>query len=93
MYKHGRADFIETDLRPALIESYEQQAEFIAESRDKFDRYRLRLGVVREEKEKRRLEILGEFYLWFLGVSGIIHIMYYIRIDCIRYFISIINVK
>ena len=59
MYKHSRVDFIETNLRPALVDSYDQQVEFIAESHEKFNKYRNRLAVAREEKEKKRLEILG----------------------------------
>ncbi|XP_056022733.1 putative elongator complex protein 1 [Ostrea edulis] len=58
MYKHNRTDFIETNLKPAMMESYEGQMESLETMRGDFDKYRKRLKVVREEKERSRLEFL-----------------------------------
>ena len=61
MYKHSRTDFIETNLKPAMMENYEGQMESLEALRIDFDKYRKRLKVVREEKERSRLEFLGKF--------------------------------
>lgn len=56
MYKHSRMDFIETNLKPAMVENYESLMESLETMRADFDKYRKRLKVVREEKERERLE-------------------------------------
>ena len=61
MYKHSRTDFIETNLKPAMMENYEGQMESLEALLIDFDKYRKRLKVVREEKERSRLEFLGKF--------------------------------
>ncbi|OWF47940.1 putative elongator complex protein 1 [Mizuhopecten yessoensis] len=58
MYKYGRTDFIETHLMEALTENYNQQMETLENCKSEFDKYKKRLAVVREEKEKARLEFL-----------------------------------
>nr|XP_022331417.1 putative elongator complex protein 1 [Crassostrea virginica]XP_022331418.1 putative elongator complex protein 1 [Crassostrea virginica] len=58
MYKHSRTDFIETNLKPAMMENYEGQMESLEALRIDFDKYRKRLKVVKEEKERSRLEFL-----------------------------------
>ena len=63
MHKHKRVDFIETNLKPGLEECCESQLELLSEQRSLFDRYRARLDVVRVEKEKKRLEILGMIFI------------------------------
>lgn len=61
MYKHERTDFIESDLTAALVDSYNNHLANIDTLRSDFERYRTRLAVVRQEKERVRLEILGVF--------------------------------
>jgi len=56
MYKHGRTDFIETDLRPALVEACSHQTALIDRSLTQFSRHRDRLKVVREQKQTQRLD-------------------------------------
>lgn len=58
MYKYNRTDFIETNLMGALTENYSQQMELLDSSKLEFTKYKKRLVVVREEKEKARLEFL-----------------------------------
>lgn len=60
MYKHSRMDFIETNLKPAMVENYESLMESLETMRADFDKYRKRLKVVREEKERERLEFQGK---------------------------------
>ena len=60
MYKHNRTDFIETNLKSALVDSYDHQMESLQSMQEEFDRHRKRLNVVREEKEKARLEFQGK---------------------------------
>ena len=58
MYKHGRTDFIETNLKPSLLESFQNQTSLIEKLKKDFDHHRARLAIVREQKEKARLELL-----------------------------------
>ncbi|XP_067666360.1 elongator complex protein 1-like [Haliotis asinina] len=58
MHQHRRTDFIETNLKTALLECHEQHLESLEEYRDNFVKYKKRLGVVREQREKQKLEIL-----------------------------------
>jgi len=62
MYKYRRTDFIETNLKPALVEACSHQVALIDSSLTQFMRYRDRLKVVREEKRKLKLEmeLVGE---------------------------------
>lgn len=62
MYKNKRTDFIETDLKSQLMESFDQHMVTMETMRQDFERYKTRLGVVRQEKEKARLELLGNEY-------------------------------
>ena len=63
MYKYKRTDFIETDLKSQLMESLEHHMVTMETMRKDFEKYRSRLGVVRQEKEKARLELLGKYEL------------------------------
>lgn len=63
MYRHRRTDFIESNLKSAVMENYELQLGVIEEHRDTFLRHKNRLVVVREEKERKRLEILGNDFV------------------------------
>lgn len=49
-------DFIEINLKLVMVENYESLMEFLEIMRVDFDKYRKRLKVVREEKERERLE-------------------------------------
>lgn len=66
MYKHSRMDFIETNLKPAMVENYESLMESLETMGADFDKYRKRLKVVREEKERERLEFQGKTLLQHL---------------------------
>lgn len=66
MYKHTRMDFIETNLKPAMVENYESLMESLETMWVDFDKYRKRLKVVREEKERERLEFQGKTLLQHL---------------------------
>ena len=68
MYKHKRTDFIETNLKDALVESYKEQLTWLEETEMQFTKYHVRLLKVREEKEKARLELLGNFAVNSLGL-------------------------
>ena len=65
MYKYKRTDFIESDLKSQLTESYDHHMVTLETMRQDFEKYKTRLDVVRQEKEKARLELLGKIY--FLG--------------------------
>ncbi|KAJ8268913.1 hypothetical protein COCON_G00115200 [Conger conger] len=60
IYSYNRQDIIETNLKPALLEAYSSQSVFLEAQRTLFVRHRTRLAVVRELKEKARLELLDE---------------------------------
>ncbi|KAG5845628.1 hypothetical protein ANANG_G00141300 [Anguilla anguilla] len=60
IYLYNRQDIIETNLKPALLEAYNNQSVFLEAQRTLFVRHKTRLGVVRELKEKARLELLDE---------------------------------
>jgi len=57
MYKYRRTDFVETDLKPALVEACSHQMALIDGSLSQFTRHRDRLKVVREQKRKQKLEL------------------------------------
>ena len=59
MYKHGRSDFIESDLEPALEEAHVNQVTTVDQMRTDFERHKNRLVAVRQEKERVRLELIG----------------------------------
>ena len=69
MYKNKRTDFIETDLKSQLMESFDQHIVTMETMRQDFEKYKTRLGVVRQEKEKARLELLGNEYSTILLMS------------------------
>ena len=61
MYKYNRTDFIDTNLKEALTEAYSNHMTWIKETEVQYDRHRKRLEVVREEKERKRIELLGNY--------------------------------
>ncbi|KAJ8262094.1 hypothetical protein GJAV_G00162110 [Gymnothorax javanicus] len=60
IYQYNRQDIIETNLKPALLEAHSNQLVFLEAQRTLFVRHKTRLAVVREMKEKARLELLDE---------------------------------
>ncbi|XP_036407119.1 elongator complex protein 1 [Megalops cyprinoides] len=60
VYLYNRQDIIETNLKPALLEAHSNQTSFLEAQRTLFVRHKTRLAVVRELKEKARLELLEE---------------------------------
>ena len=76
MYKYSRTDFIETNLKGALAEAYSNHMTWISETSSQYERHRKRLEVVREEKERKRIELLGRHYACmeiFLMFTKFIH--------------------
>uniref|UniRef100_A0A3Q2D9B7 Elongator complex protein 1 n=1 Tax=Cyprinodon variegatus TaxID=28743 RepID=A0A3Q2D9B7_CYPVA len=59
IYMHNRQDITETNLKPALLEVNTQKG-FLETQVATFIRHRSRLAVVREQKEKARLDMLEE---------------------------------
>ncbi|XP_045886110.1 elongator complex protein 1 [Micropterus dolomieu] len=60
IYMHNRQDITETNLKPALLEAVSTQTAFLEAQVATFTRHRTRLAVVREQKEKARLDMLDE---------------------------------
>ncbi|KAL0974256.1 hypothetical protein UPYG_G00217790 [Umbra pygmaea] len=60
VYLYNRQDIIETNLKPALLEAFSSQTAFLETQRTMFIRHKTRLAVVRELKEKARLQLLDE---------------------------------
>uniref|UniRef100_A0A669ER50 Elongator complex protein 1 n=1 Tax=Oreochromis niloticus TaxID=8128 RepID=A0A669ER50_ORENI len=60
IYMHNRQDITETNLKPAILEAVNTQTSFLEAQIGTFTRHKTRLAVVREQKEKARLEMLGE---------------------------------
>ncbi|KAL7395027.1 hypothetical protein ABVT39_009016 [Epinephelus coioides] len=60
IYMHNRQDITETNLKPALLEAVSTQTAFLEAQVVTFTRHRTRLAVVREQKEKARLDMLDE---------------------------------
>lgn len=60
IYKHNRQDITETNLKPALLEAVSGQTLFLETQVSTFTRHRSRLGVVREQKERARMDMLDE---------------------------------
>nr|XP_019938997.1 PREDICTED: elongator complex protein 1 [Paralichthys olivaceus] len=60
IYMHSRQDITETNLKPALLEAVGTQTVFLETQLVTFMRHRTRLAVVREQKEKARLDMLDE---------------------------------
>ncbi|ELT93767.1 hypothetical protein CAPTEDRAFT_152268 [Capitella teleta] len=58
MHRYKRLDFIETNLITALKENHLSQMELLTSNIQLFQRYKNRLNVVREEKEKKRREMM-----------------------------------
>ncbi|KAK3098402.1 hypothetical protein FSP39_019180 [Pinctada imbricata] len=56
MYKYQRTDFIETNLKSALVDSYDQHMETLQSMEEEFTKHKRRLTVVRVEAEKAKLE-------------------------------------
>uniref|UniRef100_A0A6Q2XQB8 Elongator complex protein 1 n=1 Tax=Esox lucius TaxID=8010 RepID=A0A6Q2XQB8_ESOLU len=59
VYLYNRQDIIETNLKPALLEG-QMMTSFLEAQKAMFIRHKTRLAVVRELKEKARLELLDE---------------------------------
>uniref|UniRef100_A0A672ZN49 Elongator complex protein 1 n=1 Tax=Sphaeramia orbicularis TaxID=375764 RepID=A0A672ZN49_9TELE len=60
IYMHNRQDITETNLKPALLEAVNTQTVFLEAQMTTFTRHKTRLAVVREQKEKARLDMLDE---------------------------------
>uniref|UniRef100_UPI003AAE985C elongator complex protein 1 n=2 Tax=Centroberyx gerrardi TaxID=166262 RepID=UPI003AAE985C len=60
IYMHNRQDITETNLKPALMEAFSTQTSFLEAQKATFTRHKTRLAVVRELKEKARLDMLDE---------------------------------
>uniref|UniRef100_A0A8C4E9S7 Elongator complex protein 1 n=1 Tax=Dicentrarchus labrax TaxID=13489 RepID=A0A8C4E9S7_DICLA len=60
IYMHNRQDITETNLKPALLDAVSTQTAFLEAQVATFTRHRARLAVVREQKEKARLDMLDE---------------------------------
>lgn len=60
IYLYSRQDIAETHLKPALLEAHSNQLAFLESQKTLFTRHKNRLAVVREQKEKARLELLDE---------------------------------
>uniref|UniRef100_A0A8C7HFW4 Elongator complex protein 1 n=1 Tax=Oncorhynchus kisutch TaxID=8019 RepID=A0A8C7HFW4_ONCKI len=60
VYLYNRQDIIETNFKPALLEACSSQASYLEAQKAMFTRHKTRLSVVRELKEKARLELLDE---------------------------------
>ncbi|XP_030620667.1 elongator complex protein 1 isoform X2 [Chanos chanos] len=60
VYLYNRQDIIETNVKPALLEAHSTQMSFLESQKALFTRHKNRLAVVREMKEKARLELLDE---------------------------------
>ncbi|XP_044219320.1 elongator complex protein 1 isoform X1 [Thunnus albacares] len=60
IYMHNRQDITETNLKPALLDAVSAQTVFLETQVVTFTRHRTRLAVVREQKEKARLNMLDE---------------------------------
>ncbi|KAM3612355.1 uncharacterized protein V6R79_007268 [Siganus canaliculatus] len=60
IYMHNRQDITETNLKPALLEAVGTQTSFLEAHIATFTRHKTRLAVVREQKEKARLDMLDD---------------------------------
>ncbi|XP_024116076.1 elongator complex protein 1 isoform X1 [Oryzias melastigma] len=60
VHMHDRQDITETNLKPVLLEAFSSQTAFLETQTATFTRHRSRLAVVRELKEKARLDMLDE---------------------------------
>ncbi|XP_072037766.1 putative elongator complex protein 1 [Amphiura filiformis] len=58
MHKYNRTDFVETNLKPALTESFSMHIASLENYTTVFERHKSRLAVVRQLKEQARLEML-----------------------------------
>uniref|UniRef100_A0A8C4E912 Elongator complex protein 1 n=1 Tax=Dicentrarchus labrax TaxID=13489 RepID=A0A8C4E912_DICLA len=58
IYMHNRQDITETNLKPALLDGNDNSTAFLEAQVATFTRHRARLAVVREQKEKARLDML-----------------------------------
>ncbi|XP_077988781.1 elongator complex protein 1-like isoform X3 [Glandiceps talaboti] len=60
IYRHKRLDFIETNLRPGLLQNYNTYTTLLESMLLQFERQKARLQVVRETKEKRSQGLFDE---------------------------------
>lgn len=60
IYMHNRRDITETNLKPAVLEAASTQTSFLEAQVGTVARHKTRLAVVREQKEKARLDMLDE---------------------------------
>jgi len=63
MYKFGRTDFIETNLKPTLTDTYQHHMTFLEGARADFERHLCRLAIVRQEKRKAWLDLMGRYMI------------------------------
>ncbi len=60
IYRHDRTDLVETHLEGTLREARDHTAAWTRDAQAQWRRHVGRLETVREEKERRRVELLGE---------------------------------
>ncbi|XP_038660039.1 elongator complex protein 1 [Scyliorhinus canicula] len=60
IYKYNRADILETNLKPSILEAHRNHMEFLDTQKTLFMRHKSRLAVVREIKEKEQDGFLDE---------------------------------
>ena len=59
MHTCSRLDFIETDLRPSMLESFVSHMEWVERMHTHLNRYVDRLDVVRKKQDNARLELIN----------------------------------
>ena len=62
MYKYKRTDFIESNLKDSIVAAFDTQMESLKSFHSNFTQHKNRLVIVREEKQKARLEIFGKCF-------------------------------
>uniref|UniRef100_A0AAR2KWZ7 Elongator complex protein 1 n=1 Tax=Pygocentrus nattereri TaxID=42514 RepID=A0AAR2KWZ7_PYGNA len=70
IYLYSRQDITETHLKPALLEVHSNQVAFLESQKALFTRHKNRLAVVREQKAKARLELIGSLTLFLYRRSS-----------------------
>lgn len=55
MHKYRRTDFIDTNLKPQLLESFESHLSNLNQMQEQFCQHKTRLGIVRQEKHSAKL--------------------------------------
>ena len=57
MHASNRVDFIETDLRPALMEALSSHMEWVVKTEADLKQHTVRLEIVRKQQRNARLEL------------------------------------